>query len=90
VIVWLWNAPGPARAARGVTDDEATARRAAETCLRSGQARSAAVEKAHAVLGVQSLTSGYERTGDGWTAECRQDGRISWMPLPGSPELAAS
>lgn len=90
MIVWLWDAPGPARAARGVTDDEATARRAAETCLRSGQARSAAVEKAHAVLGVQSLTSGYERTGDGWTAECRQDGRISWMPLPGSPELAAS
>lgn len=90
MIVWLWDAPGPTRAARGVTDDEATARRAAETCLRSGQARSAAVEKAHAVLGVRSLTSGYERTGDGWTAECRQDRRISWTPLPGSPELAAS
>jgi hypothetical protein len=68
VIVWLWDAPGLARTARGVTDDEATARRAAETCLRSGQARSAAVEKAHAVLGVRSLTSGHERTGDGWTA----------------------
>jgi len=90
VIVWLWDAAGPARTARGVTDDEATARRAAERCLRSGQARSAAVEKAHAVLGVRSLTSGYERTGDGWTAECRHDGRISWMPLPGPTELAAS
>lgn len=90
MIVWLWDAPGPARTARGVTDDEATARRAAETCLRSGQAHSAAVEKAHAVLGVRSPASGYERTGDGWTAERRQDGRISWTPLPGSPELAAS
>ena len=48
---------------RGVTDDEATARHAAETYLHSGQARSAAVEKAHAVLGIRSLTSGYERTG---------------------------
>lgn len=90
MIVWLWDAPGPARTARGVTDDEATARRAAETCLRSGQARSAAVEKAHAVLGVRSLTSGYERTGDGWTAKCRQDSQISWTPLPRSLELAAS
>lgn len=90
MIVWLWDASGSARVTRGVTDDETTARHAAETCLRSGQARSAAVEKAHAVLGVRSLTSGYERTGDGWTAERRQDGRISWTPLPGSPELAAS
>ena len=90
MIVWLWEAPGPARAARGVTDDEATAWRAAETCLSSGQARFAAVEKAHALLGVRSLTSGYERTGDGWMAECRQDGRISWTPLPSSSGLAAS
>ena len=90
MIVWLWDASGSARVVRGVTDDEATARNAAETCLRSGQARSAAVEKAHAVLGIRSLASGYERTGDGWTAERRQDGRISWTPLPGSPDLAAS
>lgn len=90
MIVWLWDADGPARTARGVTDDEAAARHAAEACLRSGQARAAAVEQARAVLGMESLTSGYQRTGSGWTGECRQDGRISWTPFAGSPELTAS
>jgi hypothetical protein len=90
VIVWLWDADGPARAARGITDDVGAARHAAEACLRSGQARCAAVEQARAVLGTESLTSGYQRTGNGWTGERRQDGQISWTPLAGSPELAAS
>jgi hypothetical protein len=90
VIVWLWDADGPARTSRGITDDAGAARRAAEACLLSGQARCAAVEQARAVLGMESLTSGYQRTGNGWTGECRQDGQISWTPLSGSPELAAS
>ena len=30
MILWLWDAPGPAGAAQGVTDDEATARGAVE------------------------------------------------------------
>lgn len=89
MIVWLWDADGPARTARGVTGDEAAARHAAEACLRNGQARSAAVEQAHAVLGMESLTTGYQRTGNGWTAKCCHDGRISWMRFAGSPELAA-
>lgn len=90
MIVWLWDADGPARTTRGVTGDEAAARRAAAACLRGGQAHSAAVEMARAMLGTESLTSGYARTGHGWTAKCRRDGRISWTPLPGSPHLAAS
>jgi hypothetical protein len=90
VIVWLWDASGHARAGRGITDDEATARQAAEACMRGAQACSAVVEKAHAVLATESLTSGYARTGQGWTAECHRDGRISWTPFSRSPELAAS
>jgi hypothetical protein len=90
VIVWLWDASGPACRGRGITDDEAAARRAAEACLRGTEACSAWVESARAVLGIESLTSGYERTGHGWEARCRRDGRITWMPLPISPVLAAS
>jgi hypothetical protein len=90
VIVWLWDASGPARRGRGITDDEAAARRAAEACLRGTEACSARVESARAVLGIESLTSGYERTGHGWEARRRRDGRITWMPLPISPVLAAS
>lgn len=90
VIVWLWDAIGPGHRGRGITDDEAAARWAAEACLRGIEACSARVESARAVLGVESLTSGYERTGHGWEARCRRDGRITWMPLPTSPVLAAS
>jgi hypothetical protein len=42
VILWLWDAHGPDRAGRGVTDDEARALEAAEACLRSGHAHDGA------------------------------------------------
>jgi hypothetical protein len=90
MIVWLWEACSPARTGLGITDDEAVARRAAEACVRGAEAYSARVESARAVLGIESLTSGYQRTGHGWEAQRRRDGRITWMPLHGSPELAAS
>jgi S-adenosyl methyltransferase len=61
VIVWLWDAG----ARRGVTDDETRAFQAAEALIRSGQAASARVEKAHLVTGIRALESGYTRTGHG-------------------------
>jgi hypothetical protein len=86
MIVWLWAACGPARNGIGITDDEARARQAAETFLGTGQASSARVEMARAYLGVRTLTSGYERTGRGWTAR-RRDGRVTWTPF--TAELAS-
>jgi len=86
MIVWLWDAPGPTCCGRGVTDDEGRAREAAEACLRNGQASIARVEQAWAVLGIQTLTSGYERIGQGWQAVL-QGGGIAWEPFA---ELAAS
>jgi hypothetical protein len=77
VIVWLWDAPGPARTGRGVSGDEAAARQAAEACLLAGEARTARVEAAVAVLGTETLGSGYRRTGRGWQAR-RGGGRVAW------------
>jgi hypothetical protein len=91
VIVWLWDATGPIRSSRGITDDEARARQAAEAWIQGGHANTARVEKALAALGIESLTSEYARTGHGWVARRRSDGRIAWVPLSASlPELAAS
>jgi hypothetical protein len=78
VIVWLWDAGG----GRGVTDDQARARQAAETLIRAGRADAACVEKALLVTGMSALMSGYLRTGDGWTAQPRRDGLIRWVRFP--------
>jgi hypothetical protein len=64
--VWLWDAG----TRRGVTDDETRALQAAEALIRSGQAASARVEKAHLVTGIRALESGYTRTGHGCRITC--------------------
>jgi hypothetical protein len=86
VIVWLWDAGSGC----GVTDDQARARRAAEVLMRGGRAGTGRVEKALAVTGISALTSGYLRTGHGWTARPRRDGLIRWVPLPAIAHRAAS
>jgi hypothetical protein len=86
VIVWLWDAGS----GRGVTDDQAHARRAAEALMRSGRADAARVEKAHLVTGIRALASGYTRTGHGWTAQPREGGPIRWEPLPAARGRSAS
>jgi hypothetical protein len=50
VIVWLWDAPGPARTTRGVTGSQTRARQAAEALITGGQAHGAVLEQA--VLGL--------------------------------------
>ena len=78
VIVWLWDSSGPAGEASGITDDEAQARRAAEKYMRTVQACTARVERAHLRIGIHALTPGYERTGKGWSARQRRNGYIAW------------
>ena len=87
MIVYLWDAPGPARTARGVTSSEARARQAAETFLTGGQAAGAVVEKAILCLGAGSMTYGYQRTGQAWHA-LLIDGGVTWTRS--AARLAAS
>lgn len=86
MIVWLWDACGPARSGRGVTDDDARARQTAEACTRGSQASAARAESARTILASGTLTFAYERTGEGWAAQRHRDGRITWTaftaPLP--------
>jgi len=77
VILFLWDAPGPALTARGVTSSEASARQAAETVLLCGQATDAVVEKAILGLGTGSMTYGYQRTGVTWHA-LLAGGSVTW------------
>jgi hypothetical protein len=86
VIVWLWDASGPDRCGRGVTDNKARAVQAAETYMRNWDANVAKVEAASVMLGTETLTSAYLRTGEGLRGRCGDSG-IRWEPLP---ELAAS
>jgi hypothetical protein len=82
VIVWLWDACGPERCGRGVTDDKARAIEAAEACLHTGHANVARVEAAQFVLGITTLATGYLRTGEGLRARSGDTG-IRWQPLAG-------
>ncbi len=84
MTVWLWEAG----ARRGVSDDLSRAREAASASLREGRASSARVEQARLMLGGGWLTSGYQRTGEGWLGQPRRDGEIRWVPLVSAPELA--
>ena len=87
MIVYLWDAPGPARTARGVTSSEARARQASENFLIGGQATDAVVERAILGLGAGSMTYGYQRTGPAWHA-LLTDGRVMWTRA--AARLAAS
>jgi hypothetical protein len=80
MMIWLWDAYGPVRTARGITDDRDRAITLAETCLSSGQAAIARVEGAVLILGTHTLTSGYRRTGEGWRGRCGDSG-IQWEPF---------
>ena len=81
MIVWLWDASGPARTACGVTDREARALSYAEACMADGQASAARVEQAYAHMGGLWIKSGYRRTGAGWRAARGADGSVRWVPL---------
>ena len=82
MIVWLWDAPGLARCASGVTIDYARAREAARACLTAGQATTALVQAAELVVGRNVLDPCYARFGESWQARRTRGGGIRWHPLP--------
>jgi hypothetical protein len=86
VIMYLWTAPGSDEAtqrhASGVTDSAVTARRAAESVLRTGQAGSAYIECAYTALGAPVLSLRYVRTGTGWSGHLGKAGQVVWTPFP--------
>jgi hypothetical protein len=77
MIVWLWDAGS----GHGISDDDGSARAAAETLIRDGQAASARVEMA-VLNSVRALDTGYGRLGRGWTAHPRPGGQVRWVQLP--------
>jgi hypothetical protein len=85
ITVFLWDAGSSS----GVTDDEQRARRAAAACIRGGRATVARVERALALPGTYTLIFDYHRTGTGWIAQRRSDGRVSWGPIPSAASRLA-
>jgi hypothetical protein len=87
IACWLWDAGS----ACGVTDDGASARKAAAACMRACGSGTARVEQALLVPGVSTLAMIHHRVGTGWSARRYRNGRIAWKPLLTVPrELAAS
>jgi hypothetical protein len=88
MIVWIWDASGPAADACGVAGTAEAARRAAGSLLASGQAEDAHVEQAAIVIGL-ALTYDYCPTGRAWAARL-ESGSPTWVPVPPLPGRAAS
>ena len=81
MIVWIWDASGPAASACGVAGTAEAARDAAGALVASGRARAAWVEQAVIGLGT-TLTYEYCPTGRVWRARL-EAGRLDWtLTLP--------
>ena len=87
MIVWIWDASGPAADACGVTGTREAARSAAGSLVTSGQADTARIEQAAIVVG-HALSYDYCLTGRAWVARL-DAGRLTWAQAP-RPERAAS
>lgn len=88
MMVWIWDAAGPAADACGVAGTAEAARRAAGSLMTSGQARTARVEQAALVIG-RALTYDYCPTGPAWSARL-EPGGLTWVPVTGLHQRAAS
>jgi hypothetical protein len=88
MIVWIWDATGPAADACGVTGTADAARLAAGSLMTSGQADAARVEQAAIVVG-NELTYDYCPTGHAWAARL-ESGSPVWERVPPLSERAAS
>jgi hypothetical protein len=87
MIVWIWDASGPAADACGVAGTAEAARRAAGSLVASGRAEAARVEQAALVVG-STLTYDYCPTGRAWDARL-DAGRLTWTLVPRLPRQAA-
>jgi hypothetical protein len=83
MIVWIWDASGPAADACGVAGTAEAARRAAGSLVASGKADAARVEQAAIVIG-RALTYDYCPTGETWAARLHA-GRLTWTAAPRVP-----
>ena len=88
MIVWIWDATGPAADACGVAGTAEAARRAAGSLLTSGRAQAARVERAALVVAT-TLTYDYCPTGQAQAGRL-EAGLPVWVPVPNLPEVAAS
>ena len=88
MIVWIWDANGPAADACGVAGTAEAARRAAGSLLTSGRAEAAHIEQATIVIGC-TLTYDYCPTGQAWAARL-ESGSPTWVLVPSLPDRAAS
>ena len=86
MIVWIWEASGPAADACGVAGTAEAARQAAGALLTSGRAEAARVEQAAIVLGT-TLSYGYCPTGRAWHARL-DAGQLTWTTAPPLPSPA--
>lgn len=86
MIVWIWDASGPAAGACGVAGTAEAARRAAGSVVASGQAEAARVEQAAIVVGT-TLTYDYAPTGQAQVARLSA-GQLTWAPAPRVPGQA--
>jgi hypothetical protein len=87
MIVWIWEASGPAADACGVAGTPDAARDAAGSLLESGRARAARVEQAALVVG-STLTYDYCPTGQAWSGRL-EAGHPVWAPVPRPLEAAS-
>jgi hypothetical protein len=76
MIVWIWDASGPAASACGVAGTAEAARNAAGSLLADGRADAARVQQAALVIG-RALTYDYCPTGRAWHARL-DAGRLTW------------
>lgn len=81
MIVWLWDAAGPACGASGVTADRKTAKSRARACIRSDQAIVAHVQAAEFLAGDDVLDAYYRPFGDLWQARDAQGISSRWRLL---------
>jgi hypothetical protein len=78
MIVWIWDASGPAADVCGVTGTAEAARHAAGGLVASGKAKAARVQEAAIVVGA-ALTYDYCPTGRTWHARLKA-GYPAWTP----------
>lgn len=88
MIVWIWDASGPAVGACGVAGTAEAARSAAGSVLAAGRAETARVERAVLVISTGPLTYDYWPDGHTWTARLNA-GRAAWTHTFRSPEQVA-
>jgi hypothetical protein len=84
MLLFTWTAVATRSARRsgslGVSDDSERALQAAESCLRTGQARLAYVESVQPAMVAHSLNPVYLPTGSGWWATPPVAGDVDWVP----------